>query len=379
MRVTADRQSLVSALSLAERAAAARESVPVLSGVRLTAAEGWLDVTATDLEVTVSARVEATVERPGDRVVDARLFAGLVRRLAGNVVELALGDDGSSLEVLSASARFSLLSASSEDFPELPRVADGWALAMPARQLKEALAQTVFAAASSDQRPVLSGVLAELGGDHLRLVATDGSRLAFREVKLPEAPRPVGNPGLFTPRVIVPARAVSEMVRLCDAGDETSGVSLVVGQRLASLQAPAARAELTTRLIEGNFPPYRQAFLEQLPTRLSFDRAGMLEAVQRAAVLSRKGPAVVILEMEEEGVVVRAREADVGHGEDRVVARLEGPPVSVAYQAHFLEDVLKAFGDEELVLEIGDPARQGTFRVPGTPDYRYIVMPVRLG
>lgn len=379
MHVTANRQSLVQALGLAERAAAARESVPVLSGVRLTAQEGWLDLTATDLEVTAAVRVAASVKDPGDRVVDARLFAGLVRRLAGESVELALGADGSSLEVVSATARFSLMSSGPEDFPELPRVSEGWELSMDSRRLREAFAQTVFAAATSDQRPVLSGVLVELEGPYLRVVATDGSRLAFREVKLTEPPAPLGEPRLFTPRAIVPARAVAEMMRLCDAGEDESAVSLRVGQRLACLQAPAAGAQLITRLIEGNFPPYRQAFLDELPTRLTFDRGGMLEAVQRAAVLSRRGPAVVILDMEPDGVVVRAREADVGHGEDRVAAQLEGPPVSVAYQAHFLEDVLKVFDEPEMVLEVGDPAKQGTFRVPGMGDYRYIVMPVRLG
>lgn len=379
MIVTTDRERLASALAFAERAAASRESMPVLSGVRLTAADGALHVTATDLEVTASVRLAADVQAPGDRVVDARLFAALVRRLPGPSVSLRLGEDGSAVHVESGSARFSLLSTTAEDFPELPKISEGHRLEISGPVLAEALSQTAFAAAPSDQRPVLSGILLELEGQALRLVATDGSRLAYREVGLEAPPKPLGQAGLFAPRVIVPGRAIPEIQRLCDLAGEDGKVELVVGQRLVSVQAAGGAVRLVTRLIEGNFPPYRQVFLEDLPTRVAFDRRGMLEAVQRASVLARRGPAVVVLEMGEEGVVVRAREADVGHGEDRVSARLEGPAATAAYQSHFLEEVLKAFGDEEMIIELGDPGRQATIKAPGEPGYRYIVMPVRLG
>ena len=378
MRLTADRDQLAQALAIAERAAAARDTLPVLSGVRLTAAGGFLTVTATDLEVSAAIQLPAEVELNGDRVVDARLLTALVRRLPGTTVQLAMREDGSTLQVESGPARFSLFSMEPQEFPELPRVTDGWRMEVPAPRLRQAIAQTLFAAASSDQRPLLSGVLVEVEGNAARLVATDSSRLAYRELDLDHPPSPVGSPGLFTPRVIVPGKAVAEMQRLCDLAEEGT-VVLYIGERLASLELEGGRATLTTRLIDGNFPQYRQVFLEGLPTRVSFDRRQMLEAVQRAALLSRRGPAVVVLDIGPEGIRVTAREADVGHGEELVQAQLEGPPVTSAYQAHFLEDVLRVSDAATLELEIGDPARQGTIRIPGDPGYRYIVMPVRLG
>lgn len=378
MRLTAAREELAQALAIAERASAARDTLPVLSGVRLTAVEGSLTIAATDLEVSAAVRLAAQVEMPGDRVVDARLLTALVRRLPGPAVELSMAEDGSTLKVESGPSRFSLLSMGPQEFPELPRVSDGWRLEVAAERLHSAIAQTLFAAASSDQRPVLSGVLVELEGSTLRLVATDSSRLAYRELALDRPAAPVGSPGLFTPRVIVPGKAVAEMQRLCDLAQQGS-VALYVGERLASLEVEGGRATLTTRLIDGNFPQYRQVFLEGLPTRVTFDRRQMLEAVQRAALLSRRGPAVVVLEIGPEGIRVSAREADVGHGEELVQAELEGPGVTTAYQAHFLEEVLRVSDAPTMELEIGDPARQGTIRIPGDPGYRYIVMPVRLG
>ncbi|HEY8426450.1 MAG TPA: DNA polymerase III subunit beta [Limnochordales bacterium] len=376
MIVTCARERLAAALALAERAAAIGENLPVLGGVRLHAADGHLELAATDLEMSVLARVEAAVEEPGERVVDARLFSALVRRLEGGDVVLRSAPDGQSLEVRAGGSRFSLVSMPADEFPELPRLADGWRVQLPAGKLERAITQCRFASAVSDQRPVLSGVLLESEEGMLRLVATDSSRLAYREVPI-SGLTPFGNSGLFSPRAILPARALEEMRRMCASVEPDSEVILSLGERLAELEVPAAR--LTTRLIEGNFPPYRQVFLDDLPSRVRFRRDSLLDAVQRVALLSRRGPAVVQICVEDGQVLLRSAVADSGEGEERVDAHAEGPPFVVAYQARFLEEFLKAFDEEEVELELGDPARQGTFRIAGDPGYRYIVMPWRTG
>ena len=376
MMLSCSREQLAAALTLAERAAAVRENVPVLGGVRVEATQGRFELSATDLEMSITAWGEASVEQQGARVVDARLFSALVRRLSSERVELRTASDGRTLEIRAAGARFSLVSLPADEFPELPRLTDGWRIVLPSDRLEQAVAQTRFAAATSDQRPVLSGILVEVEGLQLRFVATDSSRLSYRELEA-SAAEPFGSPGLFPPKAILPARALEEAQRICASLDEETPVTLTIGERLAMLEAPTAR--LVTRLIEGNFPPYRQVFLDQLPSRVRFKRQPLLEAVQRAALLSRRGPAVVQIQVEDERVVLRSTEADVGEGEEEVEAIAEGPGFVVAYQARFLEDVLKAFDSEEVELQLGDPTRQGTIRIPGDEGYRYIVMPVRLG
>ena len=376
MMLVCSREDLATALTLAERAAAVRENVPVLGGVRIQASGGRFELCATDLEMSVTAWGNASVEQEGARVVDARLFSGLVRRLSSDQVNLRTATDGRTLEVRAGGARFSLVSMPADEFPELPELTDGWRITLPAGRLERAVAQTRFAAATSDQRPVLSGILVEVEGLQLRLVATDSSRLSYREVQA-DAAEPFGNPGLFPPKAVLPARALEEMQRICGTLEDETPVSLSIGERLATLEAPSAR--LVTRLVEGSFPPYRQVFLDGLPRRVRFKRQSLLEAVQRAALLSRRGPAVVQIQVEEGRVVLRSTEADVGEGEEEVEATAEGPDFVVAYQARFLEDVLKAFDADELELELGDPGRQGTIRIPGDDGYRYIVMPVRLG
>lgn len=376
MHLICVREELALALALAERGAAARENVPVLSGVLISAGEGRAELRTTDLEMSISASVNARVEEAGARVVDARLFSGLVRRLGAGEVEIRTAGDGRTVEIQSGGARFSLVSMPADDFPDFPELNDGWRIRVPAGVLESAIGQSRFAAASSDQRPVLSGVLLEVEGTQVRLVATDSSRLSYRGLSA-EKVEPLGNPGLFSPRAILPARALEEMQRICGSLPAESAVEMQVGERLAALRSPSAA--LITRLIEGNFPPYQQVFLEDLPRRVRFKRQPLLEAIQRAALLSRRGPAVVQIQVEDGEVVLRSTEADVGEGEESVEAAVEGPPFQVAYQARFLEDVLKAFDSEEILLELGDPTRQGTVKVPGDAGYRYIVMPVRLG
>lgn len=376
MDVAASRQQLAETLALVERAAATRENVPILSGVLIQADGQTVSLRATDLELTVSGAVVAEVMAPGARVVDARILSSLMRRLGGETVRLRLDGEKTTLTVESGGSRFSLVSSGPEEFPELTAVRDGWRIAVPAARLSQAIEQVHYAAAGSDQRPVLSGVLLEVEKQTLRLVATDGSRLAFRELEV-DASEPVGDAGLFTPRVIVPVRSVDEIQRICSASNPSASVSVTLSERLAALEAPAAT--LVTRLIEGSFPPYRQVFVENPERRFTFPCRPVLEALQRVELLSRRGPAVVRLEARDDGLLmIRSTEADVGQGEEVVEVRLEGAPFEASYQVRFLEDVLKAFGGEEMIMELGSPDRQAMLGVPGDPGFRYIIMPVRL-
>ncbi|WP_324716394.1 DNA polymerase III subunit beta [Carboxydochorda subterranea] len=376
MEITCARQQLADALAIVERAAATRENVPVLNGILVEASPSGMSLRATDLELSIAAFVEGQPTEQGARVVDARLFSSLVRRLSGEMVRIATVSGGTSVVVESGGARFSLVSVDSQEFPAFPELADGWRVVMGAQALYRAIAQSRFAAASSDQRPVLSGVLVEVEGESLRLVATDSSRLAYREVSV-DRTESFGNVGLFAPRVILPVRALEEMQRVCSALDGGESVALELGERLAVLRSGAV--VLVSRLIEGTFPPYRQVFVENLPNRVRFRRLELLEAVQRAALLSRRGPAVVQLSAGDGRLVVKSKEQDVAQGEEVLEASTEGEAFEAAYQVRFLEDVLKAFDTEEMAIEVGDPSRQATVRVPGDGGYRYVLMPVRLG
>ncbi|MEW6048849.1 MAG: DNA polymerase III subunit beta [Bacillota bacterium] len=370
-----ERKVFHSALRIVEAATAKRENVPVLNGVLLDARNpGNLVVAATDLKLGIRATLHAEGDGGWARVVDARLLVGLTGKLPAETVTLEPTDK--QIRVISAGARFNLASMDAEDFPELPSPEARATVRLTAGILGGVLGRVAFAAAESDKRPVLSGVYVEVGPSALTLAATDSSRLATETIPL-DGPTGVADGSSVS--AIVPRRSVEEAARILGAISPGAEVVMDVGERLIAVQAGAYT--LTTRLIEGMFPPFRQVLLSDPAHRVGFERRTLLDAVSRLSLLSRRGPAVVMFEPADEPgrVVLRAIEADVGEGVETL--RTVGAPwpegLRPAYQARFLEEFLRAVESETVEYAVSDPARQSQWSVAGS-DYRYVVMPVRL-
>lgn len=377
MTVKGNREELSKALKVLERATARRENLPVLNGVLIDARNpGTLALTATDLEIGVRTTLPATGDGGWVRVVDARLLSGLVGRLGGESVELTASERH--VTVAADGARFQLASIpnAADEFPALPDPENPATISINAATLSTALRRVVYAASDSDQRPVLSGVLFEVSGDTLVLVATDNSRLAYDEIRANAPADRIDGSG----RAIIPANAVQEMIRVLESVPGSLTVILRVAERISSLSAGPYR--VTMRGIEGTFPPYRQVFVDDPPHVVGFERRPLLDAIGRLALLSRRGPAVVIFEPADEPgmVTLRSAEADVGEGVE-TLRTVDGPwpaGMRVAYQARFVEEFLRAVESDVVRYAFADPTRQSQWTVAGS-GYRYIVMPVRLG
>lgn len=377
MTVRVNREELSRVLRALERATARRENLPILNGVLLDArAPGTLTLTATDLEIGVRTTLAAEGDGGWARVVDARLLSGLVGRLGGEAVELAATDR--QVTVIAGGARFQLASIpnAAEEFPELPAPKATATVRLTAETLAAVLRRVAFAAAESDQRPVLAGVFAEIGQSAITFAATDSSRLATETLELDEPATALGGEAV---RVILPRRAVDEAVRILETLEHGAQVVLEADDRIATVKAD--RYVLATRLIEGTFPPYRQVLLDDPPHVVGFERRPLLDAIGRLALLSRRGPAVVIFEPADEPgmVTLRSAEADVGEGVEtlRTVDGSWPAGVRVAYQARFVEEFLRAVESDVVRYAFADPTRQSQWTVAGS-DYRYVLMPVRL-
>lgn len=375
MMVKVNRDELSRALRVLERATARRENLFILNGVLLDARNpGTLTLTATDLEIGVRTTLAAEGDGGWARVVDARLLSGLVGRMGGEAVEFRATDR--QVVVSSGGTRFALASMDAEEFPELPVPQAKVAVRLEAERLATTLRRVAFAAAESDQRPVLAGVFVEIGPSAIALAATDSSRLAAETLELGE---PVTALNGETVQIIIPRRLVDEAARILEAVAHGAEVVLEADDRIAAVKAD--RYVLTTRLIEGAFPPYRNALLNDPPHVVRFERRPLLDAIGRLSLLSRRGPAVIVFEPASEPgmVALRAAEADVGEGVEalRIMDGLWPAGVRVAYQARFIEEFLKAVPSETVWYAFADPARQCQWTMAGS-DYRYIVMPVRL-
>ncbi len=364
MKLRCERDVLVEVLSTAGRASVGRSGgLPVLSGVRLEASAAGLTATGTDLDLTISASAGVSVLEEGLVVAPGRLVTDIVRSLDPGAVTLETDEED--LKIESGRSQFSVRTHPSGDFPRLP-APSGDSVTLSTAGLADALRQVVRAASSEESRPILTGVLmaAEEGG--LRLVSTDSYRLAVRD--LPGA----GFLGAGE-KVLVPSRALNELGRILGNAGE---VSVRLGQHDATFGVGSV--SVTTRLIEGEFPNYRQLIPSSYTNRLTVGREPMLEAVRRVKLLARDSVTPVRLALRPDGVELAVVTPDLGRASEDVDAKYEGAEMTVAFNPQYLIDGLESVPGEEVVLSTLDALKPATLRPTDGDDYLYLLMPVRV-
>jgi DNA polymerase-3 subunit beta len=332
--------------------------------VRLSLTGDALQVTGTDLDLTIT--VEATVTGNADGVVVApgRLLTDIVRALEPGAVVLESDDE--ELRIASGRSHFTVRTHPAGDFPRLP-VPSGETVTLPVQGLTVALGQVTRAASSEDSRPILTGVLmaAEEGG--LRLVATDSYRLAVRDLR---------GAGILAEgqRVLVPSRALNELTRLLSGSG--AQVSLRLGPHDATFTVGPVM--LTTRLIEGEFPNYRQLIPSGYPNRLTVSRDALLDAVRRVKLLARDATTPVRIALRPTGIDLTVITTDWGTASEDVDAKYEGAEMTVAFNPNYLIEGVEAIATEEVALETLDALKPATLRPVEGDDYLYLLMPVRV-
>jgi DNA polymerase-3 subunit beta len=364
MRIQGEKDALLEVGQAVLRVVSPRATLPVLGGVRISAAGGDVEFAATDLELFVRVVGEFAVEEEGRVVVPGRLLGDILRSLPAGAVVI----EGTEAEIRLAGGRseFTVSGLAVSDFPTIPAVEAEAASRVEAVELARALRQVVRAAGTDEARPVLTGVLWLVEGETLRLVATDSYRLAVRELLMKEGPG--GG------RAIVPGRALGELGRhLTMAG--VGQVDVALGQNQAEFSA--GRAKVVTRLIEGEFPNYRQLLPSGYPNRLVAAREALLETVGRVALVAQANTPVK-LHLEDE-VRVTAVESGVAEAWEVVTeAEYSGEPMVVAFNPKFLADGIEGIESDRAVLEVADPLKPGLLKAEDRDDFVYLVMPVRL-
>lgn len=369
MKFRAERDSLVEALATAGRAVTSRGgALPVLSGVRLEVSGQQLHVVGSDLDLTIGVDLDVAAAGDGVCVVPARLVTDIVRSLEPGAVSVDAGDD--EVRISSGRSQFAVRMLSAGDFPRLPFLAKeatvGEGVTLEAAALAEALRQVVRAASSDDARPILTGVLMTAEADGLRLVATDSYRLALRDL----AGASVLREGQS---VLVPSKALSELQRLLSS---TGSVTLRLGEHDATFEVGPVR--LVTRLIEGDFPNYRQLIPSSYPNRLVVGKDGLLDAVRRVKLLVRDATTPVRLSLRSDVIMLSVVSADVGQASEEVDAKYEGTEMTVAFNPAYLIDGVEAVVGDEVVLETVDALRPAVMRATEGEEYLYLLMPVRV-
>ncbi len=377
MKFRCERDSLVEVLTTAGRAVSSRTSTSMaLGGVRIESRDNHLGVVGTDLDLTVHASTEAIGIADGVCVAPAKLLADIVRSLEPGAVTVE--SEGEKVEIGAARSRFSLRTFPVDDFPSLPEPPQP-ATFLPASHLASALRQVVRAASSDDARPLLTGVLIAAEGGGIRLVATDSYRLAMRDIEGSDALTDAS-------QILVPARALAELQRLSalgstskedgDGGAEAPKVGLSIGEH--DVTFAAGNVKVSTRLLDGSYPDYRQLIPAEYPNRLHVGKDSLLDALRRVRLLVRDNTTPVRLSMRGGGVDLTVVSQEVGDASETVDADFEGTDLTIAFNPTYLIDGVEAVSGDEVLLETVDATKPATVRAAEETNFHYLLMPVRV-
>lgn len=363
MKFRAERDALLDALATTARAAATRGSaLPALSGVRLEVTGEVLHLAGSDLDLTVQVEMAVAGIADGVCVIPARLGTDIVRAVEPGAVTVTL--EGGEAVIAAGRSQFSVRVLPAEEFLRLPDSA-GDAVTLDAAALAAALSQVIRAASRDDARPILAGVLMTAEPAGLRLVATDSYRLAMRDL-----------PGTTVlaegQHVLVPARALGELGRVLSGAEQ---VTLRLGLDQASFEV--GQVQVTTRLIEGDFPNYRALVPSGYPNRLVVGKEPLLDAVRRVKLLAREATPIR-LALRPDGLELTAVTHDVGQAREDLDAKYEGTEMVVAFNPEFLIDGVEATPGNDVVLETLDALKPATLRSTEGTDFLYLLMPVRV-
>jgi DNA polymerase-3 subunit beta len=369
VKLSVMQENLARGLSVVSRAVSNRSTLPVLANVLLKTEDAGLKLTATNLEIGITYWVPGKIETDGATTVPAKLLTDLVNSLpAGERVDLALLA-GDVLHLKSGRFETHIKGIDADEFPAIGAAGERPTTRIAQNVLRRALAETAFAAASDEARPILTGVLARFEGDQLTLAAADNYRIAVKTI-------PILDPVPET-SVVVPARALNELARILADVEEPVEVVLAGGRNQILFHLDGI--DLVSRLIDGQFPNYQQVVPTAHTTRAVLDREELLRAVRPAALIAHESANIVKLAVSadgEPGITVSAN-AEVGDHVGQVEAGVEGDGTTIAFNARYLADVLTNVTADQFALELNGPLSPGVFKPVGDDHYIHVVMPVR--
>lgn len=368
MKLSLATSELLNQLQTVTRVASTRSAVQALSGVMISAADGCTpELRATDMEIGLRVPLEAETSRPGSAVLPARLLLDVARSLPATDVSLELRSAEQDIELISGPATFHLRTLRAEDFPTLPDPSPETRVALPVDAFVATISRVARSASRDETRPVLTGILMSASGQELRMVATDSYRLTVKETAL-DAPLQ------GSLEANIPARALQELARIAQAAPAES-LAVSVGQNQVVFEL--GDIVLSSRLIDGQFPNYRQLLPESVEHELRMASAELTDVVRRISLLAQKN-APLRLSFSEGTLTVSAQTPDVGEASEAVPVPFHGEAFEIGFNPDFLRDGLESIESDELVLKLISPLRPGLIESPDSGDFVYLIMPIRL-
>ena len=376
MKVSVLQENLAQGLSVVSRAVSPRSTLPVLANVLVATDEGRLRLSATNLELGITCWIGAKIDEDGSTTVPARTFSDLVNTLPNGHVDMDLAVRTQSLNVRSGASTTDIKCIDAQEFPPMPLPEEDHGVTFNVSDLRQMIHQVAFSASNDDARPVLTGVLLTVEDDLLTMAAADGFRLSVRKAELK-------NPSEQQIHAIIPARALNELARVASDGEET--VTMTISPSRNQVTFRMKDIELTSQLIEGNFPEFQQIIPTGQNTRTVLSTEAFHKACKQAEIFAREGSHIARLSItpgddsQPGAVTISAQSEETGSSEVTIDATVEGQPILIAFNVRFLREVLDVIGTPNVSLETTAAAAPGVLRPIADQNFLHVIMPMHLG
>ncbi len=368
MNLTIAKEQLINGLQAVQNVVSTRTTLPILSNVLVRAEGDRLELTATDLDVTIVCGVEAKVKKPGATTVPVKKIFGIVRELGSSEIDFEVGDKNT-CSIRSGSSFYKINGLSADEFPPLPKFKDDKKVVLPQETVKGMVRKTSFAISTDESRYVLNGIFISLKDHKMTMVATDGRRLALVDEEVDISEKSQGE-------FIVPAKAVNELNRLLQ---EKGEVEIRYTENQASLTLKDEKGSsilIITKLIEGNYPNYRQVIPSEVKERIGLVKEEFLHALRRAEIMTSEKSNSVKLTFGKNNLAITANSPEVGEARESLAINYKGKEMAIAFNPKYLIDPLNALTNDEVFLELIDELSPGVLKINGP--FLYVVMPMRL-
>lgn len=366
MKFTIAKDQLISGLQAVQNVVSTRTTLPILSNVLLRGDGNRLELTATDLDVSISGSVEAQIAKGGSVTLPVKRLFSIVRELPAAEIEMEI-DEKSVCSLRSGASFYKINGLPSEEFPPLPQFKENKKVTLPQEKVKAMLKRTSFAISTDETRYVLNGIYVILKQDKVTMVATDGRRLALAEEEIGTDVQ-----GEF----IVPTKAINELNRLLGTAGEVE-IKFTENQVAFTLKdEKGGTILLISKLVEGNYPNYKQVIPQEAKERISLSREELLHALRRAEIMTSEKTNSVKLTFSKNTLAITANTPEVGEGRESIAVNYKGNDLSIAFNPTYMMDPLKALDGDEVFLELTDELSPGVVKINGP--FLYVLMPMRM-
>ncbi len=372
MKFRISKEKFLEGLQQVQSVVSSRAPLPILGNVLIEADRHEIRFTTTDLDIVVSSRIAATegdevglqIIEPGAITLPVRRLASIVKELPASEVEVTVSEEHTA-SIKCGNSFFKILGLASDDFPPPPRFDDVKEYKLSQKTLRDALKKTAYAISTDETRYVLNGIFCQFKEGKMTLVATDGRRLAMTDVD-------VEFPESHEISVIVPTKAVNELQRLLR--DDAGELRLRIGARQIAFELN--QNLLVSKLIEGNYPNFRQVIPGAAKERVTLEREAFLAAAQRVSLLAQDKSNSVKLHFSKDNIEITANSADIGEARESIAVKYSGPDMAIAFNPEYLVAPFRNLDADEIYLDLIDEVSPGVIKI-NTP-FLYVLMPMRV-